>query len=48
MILIPIIVILGLIVLIHLGISFVIKDYTPEEQEEVWKNLWEGLNNHKL
>jgi predicted Fe-S protein YdhL (DUF1289 family) len=28
-------------------ISYMIKDYTDEEKQEVWKNLREGFNNYK-
>jgi len=48
-ILFPIIVILlstlAFTVIFHMIISFMIKDYTEEEQQEVWKNLLDGLNN---
>jgi hypothetical protein len=48
-ILLPIIIVLlgtlGILVITHLAISFMIKDYTEEEQQEVWKNLLDGFNN---
>lgn len=47
MILIPIVIVLGIFVITHLAISITIKDYTPEEQEEIWRNIFNGFNNYK-